>query len=516
MSDGRGAAGAESRWDEGDSGAPRPTQEPSVNVAHSEAGIFSILSQYAVMQVVLAFTGVIRNKVVAFRLGPTAFGEIAQIAAVTAVMVTLVTFGMGVSLSRNAAKCRTLEERQEQLSNANGMVLCFSCVAVLGSLLFLASGRLLTLVGLRQEPTMVLAAVLFIAAVPFEGLRNNYLALLQGILDVKGLAIGRSVAVLLATVIAVPVVWIFGFVGAAIQFFLLSVFVTVLLGWRCRSIGYAPLRLRLDRSKILLLASFGIVSLVSGFGQGLADTAVRTSLIERAGATANGLLQAPYMLAVTVKGIVLASIGSVSLATIAPKTDRKEISDAVDRLLNVVIPIGTAALGLLGLLGVPAMILLYSKAFTSSAIFFPYVLSADLLLVFVWVIGAPLLAKGDRVLWLLLDLFHAAARWGLALLLMRRLGSYAVVVGYLIAVAVHVSLNLAIYRFRYRLQLSPKHVSRVLFGLALVGLLSLAGARPTASLLATSAAAMSWLAFVLYHARHGGLLVAVQRRLQRR
>jgi O-antigen/teichoic acid export membrane protein len=222
------------------------------------------------------------------------------------------------------------------------------------------------------------------------------------------------------------------------------------------------------------------------------------------------------VLAVTVKGIVLASIGSVSLATIAPKTDRKEISSAIDRLLNVVIPVGTAALGLLGLLGVPAMLLLYSRAFTSSAMFFPYVLSADLLLVFVWVIGAPLLAKGDRVLWLLLDLFHAAARWGLALLLMRRLGSYAVVVGYLIAVAVHVSLNLAIYRFRYRLQLSPKHVIRVLFGLALVGLLSLAGARPTASLLATFAAAMSWLAFILYHARQGGLLLAVQRRLQRR
>ena len=288
----------------------------------------------------------------------------------------------------------------------------------------------------------MLTAALFIAGVPFIGLQNNYIALLQGILDIRGLAVQRSVAVLLATVVSVPVVWFFGFVGAAVQFLGLNLLVTLLLGWRCRSLGYAPLAVRLDGREVLLLASFGLMSMASGFAQGVSDTAVRTQLIDMAGAAANGLLQAPYALTMTVNSIVLASIGSIALATIAPKSDPGEISDAIDRLLSVVVPLGAAALGLLGLLGVPAIVILYSKAFTSGAAFLPYLLAADLLFVFVWVIGAPLLAAGDRLLWFSLELIQAAARWAIALLLLPHLGGLAVVIGFLAAVALHVALNL--------------------------------------------------------------------------
>ena len=38
--------------------------------------------QYAAMQVILLFTGLVRNKIVASGLGPTSFGEISQLAAV--------------------------------------------------------------------------------------------------------------------------------------------------------------------------------------------------------------------------------------------------------------------------------------------------------------------------------------------------------------------------------------------------------------------------------------------------
>ena len=467
------------------------------------------------MQVVLAATGVVRNKVVAFRLGPTAFGELAQIAAIISVASTLATFGMGVSLSRNAAKCRTFEERQEQLANANGIVLGLSLVVVVAVSSLLGSGYFFRLGALTETPATVLASVLFLAAIPLDALKNNYLALLQGTLDVKGVAIGRSVAVLFATAVAVPVVWFFGFVGAAIQYLLLSAFIAVLLGWRCRSLGYSPLLARLDRRRVSLLASFGLASMASAFAQGLSDTAVRARLIHVAGAAANGLLQAPFALAVTLKEIVLASIGSVALATIAAKTDHREISRALDQLLNVVIPIGAAALGLLGLLGVPALTLLYSKAFSAGAMFFPYVLGADLLLVLVWVIGAPLLARGDRALWLALDLVHAAARWSLATLLMPWLGARGVVVGYLVAVALHAAWNLAVCRRHYRLDIPAKHLRRLLYGMVLVAFLSSTGARPGGSVPATVAAVVAWIAYVVHYARREGFMSVLQRRLQR-
>ncbi len=483
-----------------------------VDGVYSETRIFSVLSQYAVMQVVLACSGLVRNKIVASRLGPTAFGEISQIAAIVAVAITLVSFGMSVSLSRNVARSTTLEERRQHLENANAIVMCLSCAAVLALLALLAGGRLLALAGLTPSRTATWGAVLFVAAIPFEGLTTNYLALLQGILDVKGLAVGRSIAVLLATALAVPVVWFFGFIGAAVQFLLLSVFVSVLLGRRCRALGYSPLRIRFARRTATVLASFGMISMASSFAQVFADAAVRARLIEAAGPTANGLLQAPYVLAMALKTIVLASIGSVSLATIAPRVDRREISAAVDRLLNVVIPLGTAALGALGLLGVHAMTLLYSRAFGPSAGFFPWLLSADLLLVFVWVIGAPILAYGDRTLWLALDLIFAAARWTIAVSLLPRFGSHAVVVGYLAGIGLHTALTLGLYLKRYRLRLASTHLVRLSFGLVFVVALSITGARPSSSL-AVSAALACWLAYFVFHARRSGILVAVRARL---
>ena len=85
---------------------------------------------------------------------------------------------------------------------------------------------------------MTLAAGLFLACIPFLGLQTNYLATLQGVLDVRGMATQRSLAVIVATVMAVPLIWIFGFVGAAANFLIVNILLTLLLGLRCRSLGF--------------------------------------------------------------------------------------------------------------------------------------------------------------------------------------------------------------------------------------------------------------------------------------
>ncbi len=481
----------------------------------SDVRIIAVLSQFGVMQLVLALTAVIRNKVVAFRLGPAAFGEYSQIASVISVITAVVSFGMGVSLSRNAAKARSNPERQRQLANANGIVLTLAIVAVTVAIALLLSGRLLPLVGLAHSTALMGATAIFIMAIPFEGLKNNYLALLQGILDVRGLAAGRSIGVLLATMLAVPIVWVLGFLGAGIQFLLLSALLALLLGLRCRQVGYAPLSVRLESPVLLQLASFGLVSLGASFASVFVDTAVRGTLIESAGAAANGLLQAPYMLSQTVKAMVTASISSIALATIAPRDKREEIAAAVDKLLGVVIPVGASSIGLLGLLGAPVLALLYSGAFVPGASLFRYVLVADLIHVFVWVIGANLLARGDRLLWLGLDLVQAGVRWTVAIALVPRFGATAVAIGYLAAVLLHLALNLLVYRLYYQIPLGRVHLSRLFVAAALVVALSLVGQHAPSPVPLFAAGLTAWAGYTAYHARRTGLLQALRERLRR-
>ena len=86
--------------------APNPSEATPPRPEYSESMFAVMLGQYAVMQMVVAATALVRNKVIAVRLGPSAFGEIAQMAAVVASVVAITAFGMQVSLSRNVARAR--------------------------------------------------------------------------------------------------------------------------------------------------------------------------------------------------------------------------------------------------------------------------------------------------------------------------------------------------------------------------------------------------------------------------
>jgi O-antigen/teichoic acid export membrane protein len=223
-----------------------------------------MLGQYAVMQMVVAATALVRNKIIAVRLGPSAFGDVAQIGAVVAAVVSFTSFGMQVSLSRNVARAQTRGDRQACLANANGLVLSLSLLATAAIFALLFFGDLLTVVGLPDDRDVLVAASLFFAAIPLLGIQTNYLSFLQGLLDVKGLATQRSLAVLTATALCVPLVWILGLVGAGATFLILNLLLALLLGLRCRSLGYDWLAVRLNRQVIGVLAAFGLVSMVAG------------------------------------------------------------------------------------------------------------------------------------------------------------------------------------------------------------------------------------------------------------
>ena len=205
-----------------------------------------MLGQYAVMQIVVAATALVRNKVIAVRLGPSAFGEIAQLAAVVASVVAITAFGMQVSLSRNVARATTYAERQAYLASANGLRpdACHwwrpAALAV-----FLVAGNLLNVVGLPVTPEVMVAAGIFFAAIPLLGLQTNFLAFLQGLLDVRG--IGHAAVASPSSSprrLCVPLVWVFGLIGAATTFLILNALLTLLLGLRCRALGYGWLAVR--------------------------------------------------------------------------------------------------------------------------------------------------------------------------------------------------------------------------------------------------------------------------------
>src|SRR4051812_14525809 len=172
------------------------------------------------MNVVLGFGAVVRNKVMAIYLKPAGFGEFAQIASIATAVYVFVQFGMAIGLSRHAAAHREPEKRQMQLSSANFLTVGLALVSLLlllPALLTSASNPVLRSLGVLPsfEHKAILALLLLIA--PLEALRNNYQCFLQGILDIRGMSTKRSMAILISTALAVPLVATFQAAGAAAQ-----------------------------------------------------------------------------------------------------------------------------------------------------------------------------------------------------------------------------------------------------------------------------------------------------------
>lgn len=436
------------------------------------------LIQLGGMQFVIALTAVARNKVLAVRLGTEGFGEFSQLALLGIAASVLVAFGLGMSLNRNVAAAHTMGERQRLLDQSNGVILLLAAVIVAGALAVLTlQPRLLQAVGLEARPAVIAAALVLLLYVPLEAAVKHRVAFLTAILDIEGMTAGRSTALVIGTVVSIPIVWFFGLVGAAVQLTLITLVIVLLLDRRCRRIGYRPWGVRFQWTVARFLAAFGIASLVAGFSQQLADLFVRSLLIRTLDASQNGIYQSALSITYQVKAIVLGSVGAYSIATLSQDASTQKVNETADRLLSVVLPIGAVALAGLGLLSGPAVLILYSEAFLPAQSLLPFLLTAEFLQVMVWVVGAPLLARNRVWTWLGFELAFSLARALAAVWLIPRLGVTGVAVGYALATVSHLLLTGGYYLGVFRYRVSWRNGVLFVLGAVLTGGVSYLGSR---------------------------------------
>ncbi|MEJ2291391.1 MAG: hypothetical protein P8Y13_14800 [Deinococcales bacterium] len=436
------------------------------------------LIQLGGMQVVIALTAVVRNKVLAYRLGAEGYGEFSQVALIALSVSVVVAFGLALSLNRNVAAAADSEERQRLLSQANGVNLSLAAFfAVVGVPLVLLDPALVGAAGLEPTPMVVASLLILVLFVPLDAAVKHRVAFLTAILDIAGMTSGRSLALAIGTAVTLPVVWFFGLVGAAVQLTLLTGTILVFLDRRCRQIGYRPWGIAFDWRVVRYLAGFGLASLTAGFAQQFSDLLVRSSLIRTVDAAQNGIYQSALSITYQVRAIVLGSVGSYSIATLSQDASREKVIETANRLLSVVLPIGTVALALLGLLSGPAILILYSPEFLSAQRVLPFLIAADYLMVTIWVMGAPLLATDRKAVWLTLELVFAGVRSAAALLLIPRIGVMGVALGYAVGTAVHLVLTGGYFFGVFRYTVSLRNAGLFLMGGVVLALMAFAGSQ---------------------------------------
>jgi O-antigen/teichoic acid export membrane protein len=464
------------------------------------------LARLAGMQFALAAAGIVRYKVLAVRLGADGLGEFQQLVVAAGTVTVLVSFGLGVGLNRNVAAHPGREERQTLLATANFIVcaLGFVASAVLAVSL-LERPEALGHLGVPAVSSVRWAAVLLLLLIPLDALKNNIVAFLLGALDVGGMTAGRSVAVLVATALSMPLVWGVGLVGAVLQLGCITVFLLVVLGRRCSHLGFAPFQVTWNRPAAATLAAFGAAALTAAFAQQLGDLIVRTQLVRQYGLAENGYYQAALLLIGQVQTIVLGGVGSYAIANLSQTADRESIINTTNLLLRGVLPIAILALSAVGLLALPLLIVLYAPPFSAATRFIPLLVGAFLLEAFVWVIGAPLLAIRRIRLWLSLDLIYFTLRAAAGVALLPVLGPQAVVTGYFLAMCVHLGLHSYAYFRVLGYDVDARHIGQLAIGVPLVMGLAWVGCSRSSTWIHYALAATVWLGYLTFMVqRHMG------------
>lgn len=458
----------------------RPTNAVNSQILDSKT-VLSAMTQLGGLQVILALTGLIRNKVAAVYLGTMGMGEWSQLQGVATTIFAVVQFGMIVGLSRNTAAVTSNESRQRQLSVANALTMSMAAVVICATLAFSfipSGGRLLENLGISTP--LKLLVLLFVAALaPIEGMRNNFLGFLQGLLDIRGIATKRAIAVILATIAAVPLVSIFGIAGACLQFCVTSVLLAVLLGHRCYKLGYRPLQCRWERATVISLGVLGGANLLVTFAYGLVDVLIRSQLIRFAGLSQTGIYQAAFLLSSQVTQIALGSIGVFSLASISKSKNPEAISQQLHTLYQVILPISAAGLGFLGLVERPVVQLLFSSQFASSPEFLPLLLIGNSLQAACWVAGGPLLACGQVRMWLVLQMIGATLRYVGVWALLPVLGTQAIPLAFVLGQAFDILASLILCSRRLKITTSGADLARIGASAVLPGVLALIGLQIT-------------------------------------
>jgi O-antigen/teichoic acid export membrane protein len=427
------------------------------------------LARLGGMQFLLAVAGLLRYKVLALRLGSSGLGEFQQLVTAAGTATVVVSFGLAFALNRNIATARDTEHRQRLLATSNAIVWALTGVVYLSCFAALAfDPELVDRIGVKATPSVIATLAILLIGIPFEALKSNLVTFLMASLDVRGVTSRRSIAVLAATIVSIPMVWVFGAVGASIQSVLINLVLVAALGYRCIQLGFAPFRLRLDRESAGVLAAFGLAQLCAGFVQQFLDLVVRTNLITQYNASQNGFYQSALLLAGQVQTVVLSGVASYALASLGNERDRAHATASSNLLLRTVLPVGALAFAAIGILAKPLLVVLYSASFAGAVAFIPFVLATMFLEAVLWVIDAPLLAHRGVRIWLLLNVTYYSLRAVAAIALLPIIGPKGVAVGYFAAMCLHVSMHLFVFTRVLGLTIDRSHFRQLVLGLALI------------------------------------------------
>lgn len=307
--------------------------------------------------------GLVRNKVVAYFLGPDGMGLISLFNSTINFISQSTNLGISFSAVKHVSELFDSGD-EERIQHFVKVVRAWSLLtALIGMLVCVAAGPLMNHTFSWGDHT--LHFVLLAPAVGLMAVTGGETAILKGCRRLRALALIQVINVFVALILAVAVFSTFGQAGIVPVIVLMAFVMMLTTIWY----SYKLFPLRLRGSHGILGEGFGMVRLgvafvVAGILGSGAEILIRAYLNRTGDLGAVGFYNAGLMIAVTYSGMVFSAMETDYFPRLsAVGNDRRQMCDMVNRQIEVSLLIASPLLALLIVLMPIVIPLLFTNAF---------------------------------------------------------------------------------------------------------------------------------------------------------
>ncbi|MFH0778032.1 MAG: oligosaccharide flippase family protein [Candidatus Eisenbacteria bacterium] len=374
-----------------------------------------------------AFTALLRTKLLAVFLGTAGVGLLAQLGVFGNVLVSLASLGVGVGMAKYVAEFASVGDhaalaRLKRTGTAFTWAASVLVVIVVCALSDVLARRLF-----GGRPGLGWSVIVTALSVPFVVQFTFHLSIIQGLKRMKEYAWATAVGPALGLLAVVPLVYFFRWNGAVVHLALAAVLGYVAVRVISRRV-LAPLSAvaagGFDRRLVRELLAYGVSSLVVGALYWLNLLTVRSVIIGRLGADANGLYQVAVGLSIQYLMLILNSVAAYSYPRLSELKDRESVIGEVRAAVRLSILLVTGCACSFLLLRRWLIPLLFAREFMAAESLLPVQFLADFFRAGAWMLGIWLLPQGRLRVWVGFDVLMNATLLSSFLLLLARLPAY--------------------------------------------------------------------------------------------
>lgn len=356
----------------------------------------------------------VRTKLLAVFVGTAGLGLLAQIGNFLNVVSALASLGIGIGMAKYVAEFSSEGDYQSLARlkrSGTGPTWIASIVAV--ALAWLFSRKIAVL--LFKDPGLAWAVVVSALAVPVLVQTTFHLAILQGLKRMRHYAAATAVGAAAGLAVLVPLVYFFKWNGAVLHLVAagtLSFIVVRIVSRGLLREYFKRAYARVDNRLLRELLAYGVSSLAVGALYWVNLLAIRSIIVHRLGADANGLYQVAVGISFQYLMLIINSVSTYCFPRLSELKESRSIENEVRGALRLTVLLVTGCASVLLLVRHWLVPLLFTGDFLEAERLLPVQFVGDWLKATAWMLGIWLLPQGRLKVWVGLDVLTNTVLFG--------------------------------------------------------------------------------------------------------